>query len=417
MSLLGGTTVKINRLVFGFLLIFSSVLVFSCPNKTNKESDTHTPSPSPNPDPKPVSAPVIPSDIAKDFVKVDPPETGIVGDSTDLKFPEKDAYWRGVFVKNRTCKLTPFRMAKYETTYKVWKEVYDWAIKNQYKFSGAGRKGGAKQDKYTEAEHTEAEPVTNVTWSDCVVWCNAYTHKVVEKEDECVYTKDGETIKDATDEDLFVNMQPEWDKGGFRLPTEAEWEFSARYQGEDATNAVKLGDFYYTRLDSASGAKKPIGFKKLKYEGASKDNKALWDELKDELNRVSVYRAYFTGEDYGGNDFDDKGTGYELISPEIVGTAVVGSKEPNTLGLYDMSGNVAEWVYDFFCDPPMPKEGEIETDPVQASPFPNEFCVIKGASWAGWSCDQLIGYRAGGQPHDQKDDQLGFRLVYRYKEK
>ncbi len=405
---------KINHFVLA-LCASLVLLFFSCQNNKVKEK----------PDDNQQKL-LMPMEVSKDFVKVVAPEDGIVGDSTELTFPTKESFWKGVFVKGRTVKLSPFRMAKYEVSYKLWKEVYDWAIKNGYVFNNKGKKGGARSQQYNEAEHSDMEPVTTVNWMDCVVWCNAYTQKTLGSEEQCVYMAYGETLKDATDKERFAVIDTLSEHGGFRLPTEAEWEFAARYQGDDPTNAVKLGESYYTRLDSASGAKKPLGFKKLKYEGASKDNTALWNELRDETARVCVYRWFFTGEDFGGEDFEVDGDGYDhpaekgysKFSPDIVGTAVIGSKQPNALGLYDMSGNVSEWLYDMFCHPPF--EPIEETDPEKASryaTYSESLHVIRGSNWANWSFNQSVGLRDGGEEDKVADEQLGFRLVYRDIEK
>ena len=103
------------------------------------------------------------------FVTITPPANGIVGVDPDYTLPYTDERWKGVFIKDRKVKLSPYKLGKTEVTYKLWKEVYDWAVKpaNGYKFASAGQKGsdGIGND--------EEQPVTMVSWRDCIVWCNA----------------------------------------------------------------------------------------------------------------------------------------------------------------------------------------------------------------------------------------------------
>ena len=71
--------------------------------------------------------------------------------------------------------MKPYKLGKTEVTYKLWKEVYDWATQpaNGYKFANAGVKG-------KDGSGSENEPVTKVNWRDCIVWCNAYTQMKAE---------------------------------------------------------------------------------------------------------------------------------------------------------------------------------------------------------------------------------------------
>ena len=89
------------------------------------------------------------------------------------------------------------------------------------------------------------------------------------------------------------------DKKGFRLPTAAEGEYAARWQGSDSTNAAQYGDVWLTKVNSASGAK-------------------------DKWNTAETGEVAW----YSGNS-DSK-------------THPVGEKRKNALGLHDMSGNVRE---------------------------------------------------------------------------
>ena len=113
-------------------------------------------------------------DTGDNFIKISPPAAGITGMDTDpASLPGTEDYWKGVFREGRKVKLSPYKLGKTEVPYKLWKEVHDWAIQpaNGYKFAKAGVKG-------KDGSRSEEEPVTTVSWRDCIVWCNAYTQKI-----------------------------------------------------------------------------------------------------------------------------------------------------------------------------------------------------------------------------------------------
>lgn len=311
------------------------------------------------------------------FVKIIPPTTGTEGVAPSLdSLPGNEDKWKGVFIDGRKVKLSPYVLGKTEVTYKLWKEVYDWAVKpeNGYTFKNAGKKGsdGTGND--------EEQPVTCVSWRDCIVWCNAYTEKTTDSDADCVYRKskdDTTVLKDATakeGEEVFIcdNAYADMDKKGFRLPTEAEWEYAARWQGSDNTNAVQYGDVWLTKLNSASGAK-------------------------DKWNTTETGEVAW----YNGNSGNK--------------THPVGEKRANTLGLHDMSGNVVEWCFDWYNDDPTLndnayKREAIVTDPQGATSGNRR--IVRGGRWRDSARTCTVGIRNHGDPSG-KSMYLGFRLAWR----
>ena len=315
------------------------------------------------------ATPPTPPEIVYEFVAI--PEVTIAGVDPDYTLPGNQDYWKGVFRAGRKVKLSPYKLGKTEVMYKLWKEVYDWATGHGYTFANPGVKG-------KDGSGSEEEPVTTISWRDCIVWCNAYTHKTNNADTECVYRKkDDHTVvlKNATDTAACDAAYADMSKKGFRLPTEAEWEYAARRQNNNE-NAVNYGEggseVYLTKLNSASGAKDK------------------WDTA--ETGEVAWY---------------DGNSGSK--------THPVGKKRANALGLHDMSGNVWEWCFDRHNDNPASNDsaymqGSIVTDPQGGAS--GAYRVRRGGDWDGSAYYCTVGGRYSSSPGSRRNA-LGFRLACR----
>jgi formylglycine-generating enzyme required for sulfatase activity/Flp pilus assembly protein TadD len=180
---------------------------------------------------------------------------------------------------------------------------------------------------------TDQHPVERVTWFDAVRYCNALS----EREDlKPFYEIAGDRVR-----------VPDWSGTGYRLPTEAEWEY-ARRAGSLAA--------WHLPGDNAGGV------------------------------RWSNYAWLAPG---GGRS-----------------THPVGKKRPNGHGLYDMAGNVAEWCWDWIGPYP---EGSSD-DPVRSEPVSGAFRVARGGCFGQdlWNCRAA---KRGGIPPGFSDQYTGFRIA------
>lgn len=202
-------------------------------------------------------------------------------------------------------------IGKYEVTQHEWLEIMG---NNPAQFKG---------DNF---------PVESVSWYDAVEYCNR--RSINEGLTPC-YSVNGDNIYC----DFSVN--------GYRLPTEAEWEFAAR------------------------GGNKSKGYL---YAGSNSINEVAWYSKNSKV----------------GKDCR---------------TSIVGQKMPNELGLYDMSGNVYEWCWDWVrkykfatdqADPHGPSVGKLRVD-------------RGGSAFIYARCCRVID-RNSAPPLVQKH-YLGFRLV------
>ena len=213
--------------------------------------------------------------------------------------------------KEHTVNLSAYYIGETEVTQELWQAVMG---NNPSRFTGA------------------KNPVERVSWYECVEFCNELTAEVM-GEEHCVYKIRGESVT------------ADFSQKGFRLPTEAEWEYAA------------MGGRYH------------------KYAGT---------------NNAGVLGEYAWYWDNSGKK-----------------THEVGTKKANKYGLYDMSGNVWEWCWDWYKDS-TPASGQ--SDPTGQSSGSRR--VRRGGSWGNDAGSAVRAFRTSFGP-GYSVFALGLRLVSR----
>lgn len=182
--------------------------------------------------------------------------------------------------------VKPYWIMTTEITYRLYQAIYQWATNNGYELSD-GCNGWKNNSCLTSKSTQNQHPVTLVSWMDAIVWANALSERLGLQP---VYiTTTGQVIKSVEDTAVKVIVK---NTNGFRLPTLNEWHITAR----GGFKAIQNGTYG------------------TPHAGSNNQDLVAWSEA----------------------------------SSQRQGTGVVKQKKPNELGIYDMSGNVSEWVYDSF---------------------------------------------------------------------
>ncbi|MDP2884951.1 MAG: SUMF1/EgtB/PvdO family nonheme iron enzyme [Ignavibacteria bacterium] len=228
-----------------------------------------------------VTEPIIP--IKEEFVQVTG-GTFLMGSTTEWS-DELPAH---------SVTIGAFTIDKTEITYEKWTEVRDWGLTHGYSDLPTGRHGWGG----TGINH----PVSEVSWYDALKWCNARSEK--DGLTPVYYTSNTLVTVYRTGQLDLASDAVRWSANGYRLPTEAEWEYAAR------------------------GGTRSKGYL---YSGSDNIDSVAW---------------YYHNAD--------------------VKTHPVSTKGANELGLYDLCGNVCEWCWDWYgsysasshTDPKGPTSGE-----------------------------------------------------------
>ncbi|MCR5316954.1 MAG: formylglycine-generating enzyme family protein [Treponema sp.] len=244
---------------------------------------------------------------------------------------QTDNYYKGAFIAGRTVTLSSFYISDHEVTQAEYQSVMGT---NPSNFSGSNK------------------PVETVSWYDAITYCNK--RSIAEGLTPC-YTVSGVDFSGSvtvpTSDDASWNAATcNWTANGYRLPTEAEWEYAAR-GGES---------------------------------GCSAENPTDWAGTDDSTN-LGDYAWYSTNS--GRTTHEVKTT-----------------SKANALNLYDMSGNVWEWCWDR-ADP---IETGAATNPTGGSYSSGR--TNRGGSWDNGTNFCSVAFRPLDRPYSRKND-LGFRVV------
>lgn len=238
--------------------------------------------------------------------------------------------------------LSDFYIDRYDVTQQEWVEVMG---SNPSQFKG------------------DRLPVENVSWYDAIEYCNQRSIK----EGLRPYYRIDKQRKDANNlpnpkfgdlDNIKWTVTINEGANGYRLPTEAEWEYAA------------------------SGGQLSKGYT---YSGSDNVDEVAW---------------------YWRNSGDSPMVGWwnwPAIEQNHDQTRPVGSKKPNELGLYDMSGNVREWCWDW--------HGNLPSKLADPRGSQRGFGrVWKGGGWMGVAFTAAIAFRGSLAANGRGPDQ-GFRVV------
>ncbi len=191
------------------------------------------------------------------------------------------------------------------------------------------------------------QPVANISWDDAAMYCNWLSQQESLIPFYKISSSKVSGINSAAD--------------GYRLPTEAEWAWAARTISKDELLKFPWGN-----------------------------------EMPPDKNSGNYADSNAVG--FLGKTIANYNDGFAVAAP-------ISSFAPNQKGLYDMGGNIAEWVHDYYAV--KASSNKTHVDPL--GPARGKFHVIRGASWTHGTITELrLSFR---NYNDKPREDVGFRIA------
>lgn len=253
----------------------------------------------------------------------------------DTKYASSDNDY--IFVPGRTVTISDMYVCDHEVTQAEYKKYCKYGSSSSSSSCGVG----------------ENYPAYYVNWYDAIVYCNLRSidegltpaYKIGEETDPRKWSGIvGDSLNGycgpSSRNRIWDALTYDKEADGYRLPTEAEWEYIAREAGTSTTT-------------------------------------------------------------YSGSDTIDDVAWYSSNSSSI--THEVKGKNANSLGIYDMSGNVWEWCYDWY--------GFVSSTTADTGKSSGSLRILRGGSWYNYASDCAVSYRYYEIDQSYRSSIYGFRVV------